>query len=55
MKKLEQEINKKYSYNENDKNIVSNLEKLIIIKDNKYNEKQCIYDPRRKRFRQRKK
>ena len=55
MKKLEQEFNKKYSYNENDKNIGHNLEKSIIIKDNKYNEKQYIYDTRRKRIRRRKK
>ena len=41
MKKLEQELNKKYPFNENDKNIVPILEKSIIIKDNKYNENQC--------------
>ena len=48
MKQLEQELNKKYSYNENDKNIVSNLEKLMIIKDNKYNEKQSYMTPEEK-------
>ena len=41
MKKLEQELNKKYPFDENDKNIVPILEKSIIIKDNKYNENQC--------------
>ena len=41
MKQLEQELNKKYPYNENDKNIIPILEKSIIIDDNKYNEKQC--------------
>ena len=41
VKKLEQELNKKYPFDENDKNIVPILEKSIIIKDNKYNENQC--------------
>jgi hypothetical protein len=41
MKQLEQELNKKYPYNENDKNIVPVLERSIIIKDDKYNEKEC--------------
>ena len=41
MKKLEQELNKKYPFDEKDKNIVPILEKSIIIKDNKYNENQC--------------
>ena len=41
MKKLEQELNKKYPIDEKDKNIVPILEKSIIIKDNKYNENQC--------------
>ena len=41
MKQLEESLNKKYPYNENDKNIVPILENSIIIDNAKYNDKRC--------------